>query len=82
MLKRGCGSLVRRRASITLVSAENPPYMHAGGGVVLTSYPPGYLQGAYFEGMDIALAVAKCIDRGGCHGLEHVEKVRNAQPYN
>lgn len=58
----------------------NYTYMRAG--VDCFSKKKGYLQGAYFEGRDIAGAVAKCIRRGGCHGLEHVDKVRNSQPYN
>ncbi|KAI0789320.1 amine oxidase [Abortiporus biennis] len=41
----------------------------------------GFLHGAYFEGRDIALAVADCIKGGGCVGLEHVERIRNARPY-
>ncbi|KAJ3526927.1 hypothetical protein NM688_g8196 [Phlebia brevispora] len=41
----------------------------------------GYLQGAYFEGRDIAVEVAECIRGGGCLGLEHVEQVKNANPY-
>jgi hypothetical protein len=41
----------------------------------------GYLQGAYFEGQDIGRSVADCVLHGGCIGLEHVELVRNASPY-
>ncbi|PSR86941.1 hypothetical protein PHLCEN_2v5289 [Hermanssonia centrifuga] len=42
----------------------------------------GYLQGAYFEGQDIGMNVAECIQAGGCLGLEHVELVKNARPYD
>ena len=42
----------------------------------------GYLQGAYFEGQDIGTKVAECIVGGGCLGMEHVEQVKNASPYD
>ncbi|TFK83625.1 amine oxidase [Polyporus arcularius HHB13444] len=42
----------------------------------------GYLHGAYTEGEDIGLTLAECIKGGGCLGLEHVERVRNALPYD
>ncbi|OSC98381.1 amine oxidase [Trametes coccinea BRFM310] len=42
----------------------------------------GYLHGAYGEGRDIALLLAECIRGGGCMGLEHVDRVRNALPYD
>ncbi|OJT12259.1 Polyamine oxidase [Trametes pubescens] len=42
----------------------------------------GYLHGAYSEGREIALMIAECIHGGGCLGLEHVERVRNALPYD
>ncbi|RDX40974.1 amine oxidase [Lentinus brumalis] len=42
----------------------------------------GYLHGAYTEGEDIGLTLAECIKGGGCVGLEHVERVRNALPYD
>lgn len=42
----------------------------------------GYLHGAYTEGEDIGLTLAECINGGGCLGLEHVERVRNALPYD
>ncbi|RPD72752.1 amine oxidase [Lentinus tigrinus ALCF2SS1-7] len=42
----------------------------------------GYLHGAYTEGEDIGLTLAECIKGGGCFGLEHVERVRNALPYD
>ncbi|KAJ2993275.1 hypothetical protein NUW54_g7751 [Trametes sanguinea] len=42
----------------------------------------GYLHGAYAEGRDIALVLAECIQGGGCVGLEHIDRVRNALPYD
>ncbi|KAI0328841.1 amine oxidase [Cubamyces sp. BRFM 1775] len=42
----------------------------------------GYLHGAYTEGRDIGLALADCIQGGGCLGLEHVDRVRTARPYD
>ncbi|KAI0351175.1 amine oxidase [Trametes cingulata] len=42
----------------------------------------GYLHGAHSEGRDIALTLAECIQGGGCLGLEHVDRVRNALPYD
>ncbi|KAJ3479791.1 hypothetical protein NLI96_g8812 [Meripilus lineatus] len=57
-------------------------YIQLSRSAELTRCSQGYLQGAYFEGMDIALEVANCINGNGCVGLEHVEKVRNARPYN
>lgn len=50
--------------------------------VACLSLNAGYLQGAYFEGKDIASKVAECILNGGCLGLEHVEQVKNAHPYD
>ncbi|KAG6873006.1 hypothetical protein C0995_004138 [Termitomyces sp. Mi166 len=41
----------------------------------------GYLQGAYFEGCDIANTVAKCIKGNDCMSLEHYEEVKNTVPY-
>ncbi|KAK7691356.1 hypothetical protein QCA50_004752 [Cerrena zonata] len=41
----------------------------------------GFLHGAYFEGLDIATRIAKCIKGGGCVSLMHYEDVRNARPY-
>ncbi|KAI0753776.1 amine oxidase [Fomes fomentarius] len=42
----------------------------------------GYLHGAYTEGEDIGLNLAECVKGGGCVGLEHLERVRNALPYD
>ncbi|EMD32755.1 hypothetical protein CERSUDRAFT_108584 [Gelatoporia subvermispora B] len=42
----------------------------------------GFLHGAYFEGQSIGLALTGCIKGGGCLGLEHVDAVRNAGPYD
>ncbi|OCH88125.1 amine oxidase [Obba rivulosa] len=42
----------------------------------------GFLHGAYFEGQSIGLALAECIKGGGCVGLEHVDDIRNAGPYD
>ena len=39
------------------------------------------MHGAYFEGLEVAGKMAKCIKEGGCVGLEHVEEVKNAKPY-
>ena len=36
----------------------------------------GFLHGAYFEGLDVANALADCIEEGGCAGLPHVEEIR------
>ncbi|THH28146.1 hypothetical protein EUX98_g6045 [Antrodiella citrinella] len=41
----------------------------------------GFLHGAYLEGREIGSAVAECVKEGGCIGLEHVETVKNARPY-
>ena len=41
----------------------------------------GFLHGAYFEGLDVAGEMVKCINAGGCVGLRHVEEVKNARPY-
>ncbi|KAI0669114.1 amine oxidase [Trametes maxima] len=42
----------------------------------------GFLHGAYSEGLDIGLALAKCIQDHSCVELEHVDRVRNALPYD
>ncbi|KAI0820503.1 amine oxidase [Trametes gibbosa] len=42
----------------------------------------GYLHGALSEGHDIAMLIAKCIHEGVDVGLEHVDRVRNALPYD
>jgi polyamine oxidase len=42
---------------------------------------PGFLHGAYYEGIDVAEAMLRCINAGGCVGLEHVKEVTNARPY-
>ncbi|KAG6868308.1 hypothetical protein C0993_005113 [Termitomyces sp. T159_Od127] len=41
----------------------------------------GYLHGAYFEGKDIANAVAKCIKGKGCVSLQRYDEVKNTVPY-
>ncbi|THH29294.1 hypothetical protein EUX98_g4878 [Antrodiella citrinella] len=41
----------------------------------------GFLQGAYFEGNEVASAMAKCIQNKGCVELQDVADVSNAQPY-
>ncbi|EIW56720.1 amine oxidase [Trametes versicolor FP-101664 SS1] len=41
----------------------------------------GFLHGAYFEGVDVATEMAKCIKGGGCVGMKHVLEVTNARPY-
>lgn len=42
----------------------------------------GYLHGAYTEGEYIGLELAECIQGGGCLGLEHIDRVQNARPYD
>ncbi|KAI0070410.1 amine oxidase [Panus rudis PR-1116 ss-1] len=42
----------------------------------------GFLHGAYTEGEAIGMAVADCINGGGCLGLEHMDDVFNASPYD
>ncbi|KAH9837563.1 amine oxidase [Rhodofomes roseus] len=42
----------------------------------------GYLHGAYTEGEAIGLTLAECIQGGGCLGLEHIDRVQNARPYD
>ncbi|KAI0776570.1 amine oxidase [Trametes elegans] len=42
----------------------------------------GFLHGAYTEGRDIALALVGCMQGKGCVGLEHIDRVRNALPYD
>ena len=42
----------------------------------------GYLHGAYTEGEAIALALVECIEDGLCDELDHLERVRNALPYD
>ncbi|KAI0632639.1 amine oxidase [Trametes polyzona] len=42
----------------------------------------GFLHGAYSEGRAIASILGKCVRGGGCVQLEHVDRVRNAQPYD
>ncbi|EMD35053.1 hypothetical protein CERSUDRAFT_116556 [Gelatoporia subvermispora B] len=43
----------------------------------------GFLHGAYFEGLEVAGAMAKCIQGATCLAseLQHVEEVKNAGPY-
>lgn len=40
----------------------------------------GFLQGAYFEGLDVAMEIAGCIQKGQCDGF-HDTQVVNAQEY-
>ncbi|KAH9922372.1 amine oxidase [Fomitopsis serialis] len=42
----------------------------------------GYLHGAYTEGEAIGQTLAECIQGGGCFGLEHIDRVQNARPYD
>ena len=42
----------------------------------------GFLHGAYFEGHDVALAIANCVRGKGCVRPSHVEEVTNARPYD
>ena len=43
----------------------------------------GFLQGAYFEGLNIGQIVADCVKSAGssCADLEHFVQVTNAYPY-
>ncbi|KAI8972602.1 amine oxidase [Trametes punicea] len=41
----------------------------------------GFLQGAYFEGLDVATRIAACVQGGGCAGIQQVAQVTNARPY-
>ena len=41
----------------------------------------GFLQGAYFEGLDMGQIVADCVNSVSCADLEHFVQVTNAQPY-
>ncbi|GLB44648.1 putative flavin containing amine oxidoreductase [Lyophyllum shimeji] len=41
----------------------------------------GFLHGAYFEGLDVAKEMIKCIKHHGCVGLQHYNEVKNAIPY-
>lgn len=42
----------------------------------------GFLHGAYFEGVHVALEVVRCITVSQCTGLRHVDDVVNASPYD
>ncbi|CCL98831.1 uncharacterized protein FIBRA_00836 [Fibroporia radiculosa] len=42
----------------------------------------GFLHGAYSEGLEIGRTLAQCVKGGGCLGLEHIDQVRNARPYD
>ena len=43
----------------------------------------GFLQGAYFEGLDMGQIIADCVKSAGssCADLEHFVQVTNAYPY-
>lgn len=43
---------------------------------------PGFLHGAYFEGLDVAKSIIKCIKHQGCVELEHFDNTKNAIPYD
>lgn len=36
---------------------------------------------AYLEGLDVAKALAKCVNGSGCVSLQHVADVTNQAPY-
>ncbi|RDB19590.1 hypothetical protein Hypma_013258 [Hypsizygus marmoreus] len=40
-----------------------------------------FLHGAYFEGVNVAQEMVKCIRQHGCMGLRHVSEVGNLVPY-
>ncbi|CAL1697874.1 unnamed protein product [Somion occarium] len=42
----------------------------------------GFLHGAFFEGQDTGLAIAKCVHGAGCVHPSYVEDVVNARPYD
>ena len=42
---------------------------------------PGFLQGAYYEGLEIAELIADCVKGGSCEDMEHFPWITNAQPY-
>ncbi|KAH9887071.1 amine oxidase [Cubamyces lactineus] len=41
----------------------------------------GFLHGAYFEGLDVATLLAKCIQGNSCVRIKHVEEIKNLRPY-
>ncbi|KAH9948514.1 amine oxidase [Amylocystis lapponica] len=41
----------------------------------------GFLHGAYFEGLDVATSMIKCIKEGRCTDLQHVSEVTTTLPY-
>ncbi|KAK0478780.1 amine oxidase [Armillaria novae-zelandiae] len=41
----------------------------------------GFLQGAYDEGLKVATDMVECMRDDGCVGLQHIESVTNAFPY-
>ncbi|KAJ7118949.1 amine oxidase [Mycena epipterygia] len=41
----------------------------------------GFLHGAYFEGQDAGVRVARCVRGGSCQSLPFMESVPNANPY-
>ena len=73
----GCGSQERQLANCTSVSIGLREIGQGNHQMEL-----GYLQAAYFEGQDIGGRVAECVLGGGCLGLEHIEQVKNASPYD
>jgi len=42
---------------------------------------PGFLHGAYFEGLEIAKLIAGCVKGGSCVDMEHFLQITNARPY-
>jgi polyamine oxidase len=49
--------------------------------LICFGFMEGYLQGAYFEGVDVATEVIRCIKDSQCAGLGHFDDVVNAYPY-
>jgi len=41
----------------------------------------GFLHGAYFSGLDVGTALAKCVNGDGCVQYQHIADVTNARPY-
>ncbi|KNZ71880.1 Polyamine oxidase [Termitomyces sp. J132] len=42
----------------------------------------GFLHGAYFEGLDVAQSIIKCITHQSCVRVEHFDKAQNGIPYD
>ncbi|KAG1727753.1 uncharacterized protein EDB91DRAFT_1253725 [Suillus paluster] len=65
--------------STNLRATVNQTLWFAGEGTSLKYY--GFLHGAYYEGLHAGGEIAKCVEDGGCAGLQHVNTVLDASPY-